>query len=93
MTFPEILGTAVAAIGAGYGAYRSAAGKLEGLLGKKENDDTLRDVVMRIEGKLDAHREATSNELHSLSERVGYLERRVFTPPGRPALRSAPGDQ
>ncbi len=94
MTLAELLGGAGGVIAAGLASYRLVMGKVEGILGKKEpGQDSLRDVVMRIEGKVDAQREHTSEQLSLLSDRVGRLEDRVFTPPARRALRSHPGGE
>lgn len=91
MTLPEILGGAAGTLAAAAVAYRAVSAKLEGLVGKKEapGDDSLRDVVMRIEGKIDAHREHTAEGLSDLGRRITAVEQRVFTPPSRPALRSS----
>lgn len=94
MTLPELLGSAAAFLTVGLGAYRAVAAKLEGLVGKKEapEDGSLRDVVMRIEGKIDARHEQTAAQLDKLGERLDLVESRVFTPPARRALRSSPGE-
>lgn len=94
MTLPEILGYAGGTIAAAGVAYRAVSAKLEGLVGKKDapGDDSLRDVVMRIEGKIDARHELTAAQLDKLGERLDLVEARVFTPPARRALRSSPGE-
>lgn len=94
MTLAEILGYAGGTIAAAGVAYQAVSSKLEGLVGKKEapGDDSIRDIVMRIEGKSDARHEQTAAALDKLDERMNMVEARVFTPPARRALRSSPGE-
>lgn len=84
MTIPEMIGGAVAALTAAVGAYGAVSSKIDGALGRKpKGDDALRDVVLRIEGKLAEHSEDTSRRLESLTGRIANIEHRVFTPPAR----------
>ncbi len=84
MTIVELLGAAAGGLGAAAATYGAVVARINSVVGAKpKGDDSLRDVVMRIEGKLDAHREATGDELRSLSDRLLNVERRVFTPPAR----------
>lgn len=90
MTIPELIGSAAGTLAAATVAYKAVAAKLEGLVGKKDapGDDSLRDVVMRIEGKIDAQHEQTTAEIERIGERLGLVEARVFTPPQRAAFRN-----
>jgi hypothetical protein len=90
MTLPEIIGGAVAAVTASVGAYRAVAAKFDSAVGKKEpGDESLRDLVMRVDGKLDAHHEVLNDRFARLEDRLVRVEARVFTPPARAAIRVA----
>lgn len=87
MTIPELLGTAAAGLTGALAAYR----KLEGLIGKKEgkSDGSIRDLLLRLEGKVEAHHEFNARELVALNQRVGRVEAEVFNGvEPRPMFRS-----
>jgi hypothetical protein len=81
-----LLGAAVAAAGAGY---RAVSSKIDAIVGKKEapGDGSLRDLVMRVEGKIDGSIDATAERFDKLDKRLGRVESRVFSPPPIPARR------
>lgn len=89
MTLPEVLGGAAAALVAALSGYRAVSTKLDSVLGKKTtpDDDSLRDLVMRIDGKIDAQHGQTSSTLRDFGTRIEKIERHVFTPSEPPAMR------
>lgn len=93
MTLPEMLGGAVGAIVASVGAYRAVIAKIDNVVGKKDapGDGSLRDLVMRIDGKIDAQHANATERFDVLDRRLDRVEARVFTPPERPAMRVAAG--
>lgn len=92
MTLPEFLGAAAASVVAAVGTYGTFTAKLNNLIGKKEapGDDSLRDIVMKIAGKIDAQHGATTDQLREIDRRLELVEARVFTPPARAAIRALP---
>lgn len=91
MTLLEMLGGAAGALAAAGATYQAVTAKVNSIVGKREtpDDGTLRDLIMRIDGKIDAHHEQTSERFDGISKRLELVEDRVFTPPQRLAIRVA----
>lgn len=91
MTLFELVGGALGAMAAAGATYSAVTAKINSVVGKKEapGDDSLRDLVMRIDGKIDAHHANTNDQFEALDRRLELVEQRVFTPPARAALFAA----
>lgn len=86
MTLPEVIGYVGGALVAGGVSYRAVTAKIDSVIGKKPaGDDSLRDIVMKLDGKIDAYHGTSSAQLKDLGDRIERVERRVFTPKERPA--------
>jgi hypothetical protein len=86
MTIPEILGALAAALGTYTATHLATKKKLDVAVGTtKPGDGSLRDLVMKIDGKLDA----TADRFDRVDSRLDAIERRVFTPPTFPAIQAA----
>jgi len=93
MTASELIGGAAGAITAALATYKLVVAKVESVVGKKGDEgggSSLREMVARVEGKIDANREHTAAQFDALNQRLERVEARVFTPPARRAMRSAP---
>ncbi len=88
MTLTEIIGGGVGTLAAAVAAYGAVSAKLNAVVGKKDapGDGSLRDLVMKLDGKLDAQHAHTNENFRELDERLTRVEARVFTPPNRPAF-------
>lgn len=95
MTVVEVLGGVLGTLAAAGTTYGVVVAKLNSIVGKKEasGDDSLRDLVLKLDGKLDAHHEQNSANFRELDKRLSLVEARVFTPPQRQAYRIAKGSE
>lgn len=90
MTLPEILGAVAAALGTFTATHFATSKKLDNAVGQaKPGDESLRDIVMKIDGKLDAQNATALQEFANVDLRLTNIERRVFTPPSMPAIAAA----
>jgi hypothetical protein len=91
MTASEILGGVIGALGAAATTYGLVVSKIESVVGRKGKDGdsaSLREMVARVEGKIDANREHAAEQFEALGTRLEVVEARVLTPPARRAFRS-----
>ncbi len=91
MTLTELVGGVVGAVAAAVATYSAVVSKINSAVGNKDapGDASLRDLVMRLDGKLDAQHDATTRRFDDRETRLDRVEARVCTPPHRPAIRVA----
>lgn len=95
MTLVEQIVTVIAGgVGTAAATYvatmRNVASTVGAAVGKaKPGDDSLRDMVLRVEGKIDAQHEEVTGKIDAVAGRLTLVEHRVFTPPSFQALRAA----
>jgi hypothetical protein len=95
MTLAEQIVTAIAGgFGTAVATYVATMRKVNSTVGAavgaaKPGDDSLRDMVLRVEGKIDAQHEEVTGKIDVVAKRLTLVEHRVFTPPNFHALRAA----
>ncbi len=90
MTLVEWLTVAAGTIGTFTATHFTTAKKISASVGPaKPGDDSLRDLIMKLDGKLDANHDATTGQIEKVEQRLTRVEQRVFTPPNFMAIQAA----